>query len=386
MDLLKTLLVYMSLVFATSVQNAPEPTATPEALTPTPPPITATVTVTPTAAAPVTPTPTPVPTPAITPNNDYKTIKTGDRGDLVRALQARLAELGYFDGEIDGAFGNQTRRAVEKFQYQNGLSADGIAGKRTLTVLYESKDVVLAPTEEAPATTLAPSATPKSTELPTAAPSPAEDGATPAPTFVPSGTPAPDSSKEPLTIPADTTPPEANGTPAPEDELLGEEEVPQGTPIPDSGELGELIAMEGYTLVQADGNTPMAFVRTEGAEPQPLPLLKMVDDTVFVPLMEMLREMQVTVVPANTSSGAEYAFVIGNDIYRIAYTLDEAGAPTGLVIEKNGAPMPVTLRVAKLRDGVLYLPMLTTEEALGLTYTADETALTYTVALPAPEA
>ena len=44
-----------------------------------------------------------------------------------------------------------TRRAVEQFQYQHGLSADGMAGRVTLTVLYESGQVRMSPTAATPA-------------------------------------------------------------------------------------------------------------------------------------------------------------------------------------------------------------------------------------------
>jgi len=140
MNLLKTLLIYLTMVFVSSVQTAPEPSLVPQ--TPTPSPTLAIV------AATDAPTATPVPTPDITPNDQYHTLQVGDRSDTIKLMQQRLAELGYYTGEIDGAFGNQTRRAVEQFQYNNGLSVDGIAGKRTLTVLYESEDVVSATVEE----------------------------------------------------------------------------------------------------------------------------------------------------------------------------------------------------------------------------------------------
>jgi len=134
MDLLQTLLVYMSLVFATSVQTAPEPSVIPD-----PGDFTGNAAITATA----TPAPTPVPTIDITPNPSYKTLKMGDKGSDVRQLQEKLLEYGYYAGEIDGAYGNQTRKAVEHFQYMHGLSADGIAGRHTLTVLYESNEIRL---------------------------------------------------------------------------------------------------------------------------------------------------------------------------------------------------------------------------------------------------
>ena len=64
----------------------------------------------------------------------------GSRGDEVREIQTRLAALGYYDGTIDGIYGTQTKKAVQKFQQDRGLTADGIAGKQTLNALNISDD------------------------------------------------------------------------------------------------------------------------------------------------------------------------------------------------------------------------------------------------------
>ncbi|MFD2091138.1 peptidoglycan-binding protein [Blastococcus deserti] len=56
----------------------------------------------------------------------------------VTAIQAALAELnsGYLVGaEVDGYFGNRTSRAVEVFQRDYGLIADGVVGRQVLTQL-----------------------------------------------------------------------------------------------------------------------------------------------------------------------------------------------------------------------------------------------------------
>lgn len=63
------------------------------------------------------------------------TIYPGDRGDAVRELQAALVKAG-FNIAVDGIFGVKTKDAVMKFQRQNGLSVDGIAGPETLGVLF----------------------------------------------------------------------------------------------------------------------------------------------------------------------------------------------------------------------------------------------------------
>lgn len=59
------------------------------------------------------------------------------KGDEVKALQEKLMALDYLeDGNADGIFGRDTQKAVKEFQEKNGLEADGVAGEKTLTVLY----------------------------------------------------------------------------------------------------------------------------------------------------------------------------------------------------------------------------------------------------------
>jgi len=66
---------------------------------------------------------------------------TGSRGDKVTRLQERLKTLGYYDGEIDGQFGQGTQEAVIAFQMKNGLDADGYAGEKTQALLYSDEAV-----------------------------------------------------------------------------------------------------------------------------------------------------------------------------------------------------------------------------------------------------
>lgn len=61
-----------------------------------------------------------------------KTLKEGSISDAVADLQERLITLGYLNGNADGIFGTKTALALINFQKQNGLSADGIAGTRTI--------------------------------------------------------------------------------------------------------------------------------------------------------------------------------------------------------------------------------------------------------------
>ncbi len=55
-------------------------------------------------------------------------LKKGSSGEKVEKLQARLSELGYYSGPIDGHFGDGTEEAFMLFQEVCGLYVDGIAG------------------------------------------------------------------------------------------------------------------------------------------------------------------------------------------------------------------------------------------------------------------
>lgn len=62
-------------------------------------------------------------------------LKVGSRGSAVTRLQQNLQTLGFYDGPITGYFGQETRRAVIRFQQYAGLRADGIAGASTLQAI-----------------------------------------------------------------------------------------------------------------------------------------------------------------------------------------------------------------------------------------------------------
>jgi peptidoglycan L-alanyl-D-glutamate endopeptidase CwlK len=63
------------------------------------------------------------------------TLRDGSTGQDVLRLQARLKELGFSPGAMDGSFGPGTEAAVKAFQMSNGLLADGIVGARTAIAL-----------------------------------------------------------------------------------------------------------------------------------------------------------------------------------------------------------------------------------------------------------
>lgn len=57
------------------------------------------------------------------------------RGDDVTELQARLGGLGFLDDRVDGILGPLSRRALQDFQRNCGLTVDGICGPGTIAEL-----------------------------------------------------------------------------------------------------------------------------------------------------------------------------------------------------------------------------------------------------------
>ncbi|MDD2955674.1 MAG: peptidoglycan-binding domain-containing protein [Oscillospiraceae bacterium] len=65
----------------------------------------------------------------------YPSLSRGSRGNYVLVLQDGLNYLGYYTGDVDGIFGEETENAVRRFQKNTGLSQDGAAGARTWAAL-----------------------------------------------------------------------------------------------------------------------------------------------------------------------------------------------------------------------------------------------------------
>lgn len=359
MDLLKTILVYMSMVVVASVQNAPDPGSVPAYDEPTPTPYVQAAP-TPTSTPTATPKPTPVPTIDITPNPEYGTLQVGDKGDEVRRLQEELARYGYYEGDIDGVYGNQTRRAVEQFQYQHGLSADGMAGRITLTVLYESGQVRLSPSAATPAPSATSSLSVALTEAP-ATPAAAETPA-PAATEPPAATVSATPAATPTATPTATT-----ATPT-------VTATPSATPAP------AFEAMEGYGI-RLDGSQEALTIAQEDEEAALLPYR--MGEEVYLPLIEILHAAQVNVISSQSVEADEYAFAVNDDIIRIAFTHDQAGAPVSLEVYRNNEPQIVPVRDIRGVGEVIYLPASTIESLTGIAVQVDEAAQTVTVTWPA---
>jgi N-acetylmuramoyl-L-alanine amidase len=70
----------------------------------------------------------------ITPNTvEAATYTWGSEGSVVRQIQTKLKQWGYYKGTVDGKYGYQTWLAVRSFQQKHGIKVDGIAGPATLS-------------------------------------------------------------------------------------------------------------------------------------------------------------------------------------------------------------------------------------------------------------
>lgn len=62
-------------------------------------------------------------------------LRVGERGDLVRDLQYKLKDFGYYPGPIDGVFSQNTKWAVFRFQKDRNIKTDGTVKSMTLNAL-----------------------------------------------------------------------------------------------------------------------------------------------------------------------------------------------------------------------------------------------------------
>ncbi len=68
-------------------------------------------------------------------NNNITSISQVATTSQNKQIQQKLKDLGYYFGSVDGIYGNATRSAVVAFQKANGLTADGVAGPKTIAAL-----------------------------------------------------------------------------------------------------------------------------------------------------------------------------------------------------------------------------------------------------------
>ncbi|MDO4483729.1 MAG: peptidoglycan-binding protein [Clostridia bacterium] len=87
-----------------------------------------------------------------------KRLARGSSGKLVKQVQQRLTDLGYYSGPVSGNYLSKTINAVKTFQKQNGLEDTGICSEATWDLLFNTAELVM------------PQDTPKPTPVPTPVP------------------------------------------------------------------------------------------------------------------------------------------------------------------------------------------------------------------------
>ena len=68
-------------------------------------------------------------------NNNITSISQVATTSQNKQIQQKLKDLGYYFGSVDGIYGNATRNAVIAFQKANGLTANEVAGPKTIAAL-----------------------------------------------------------------------------------------------------------------------------------------------------------------------------------------------------------------------------------------------------------
>lgn len=63
-------------------------------------------------------------------------LKAGSQGEVVTELQAALKLLGFYNGTVDGKYGDTTVAAVSSFQQAAGLKPDGVVDTATWRILF----------------------------------------------------------------------------------------------------------------------------------------------------------------------------------------------------------------------------------------------------------
>lgn len=67
--------------------------------------------------------------------------RRGAKGNEVKQIQARLRELGFYAGPVDGDFGGGTESAVKSFQKRQRLTIDGTVGPKTWPRLFPKQEI-----------------------------------------------------------------------------------------------------------------------------------------------------------------------------------------------------------------------------------------------------
>ena len=75
-------------------------------------------------------------------SSNYKSLRLGNTGLAVQALQTRLQELGYFTAGVSGIFDSETEQAVRRFEQTYGTMQTGVATSELQQRLFASDALI----------------------------------------------------------------------------------------------------------------------------------------------------------------------------------------------------------------------------------------------------
>lgn len=83
--------------------------------------------------------------------SNFPTVKRGSKETgYITLLQTNLKNRGYYDGKVDGKFGDKTEQAVKDFQKDLGKPISGSVGPKTWEQLSKSTMVKIQPKKPEP--------------------------------------------------------------------------------------------------------------------------------------------------------------------------------------------------------------------------------------------
>ena len=109
-------------------------------------------------------------------------------------------------------------------------------------------------------------------------------------------------------------------------------------------------------------------------------------DALYVPLTAILEgEGVLLITSADSVEQIEIGFAMGEHLYRLAFTENRDGDPTGLEVFCDDQPLPLQNRDIREINDLYYLPADSVTALTGLTFEQDAAAQMITVHLPAEE-
>jgi len=140
--------------------------------------------------------------------------------------------------------------------------------------------------------------------------------------------------------------------------------------------------MEDVGFVLEGQPERMAFPAAGNQEAVYMAPLKTDEQTILVPMMDILSGSGVSVVPSITERRIEYAFAFHARWFFFSCDKLEDGSLANIVIASNNEPQIMTSRIAEYLDGRVYLPLEDMERWTGVVFSFSEEDQAYTVILP----